>query len=188
MDINSLIDEKTLEMRQEDALEREEIEEKIPIPTIEHLTKTYVNNTLTHSRKKLPKWEREFDLFCRWAALPKNLRDPKTAVAFESKYTLPKNYTSIFKQHEDFQSKRLKYFYDWLFDLYPDVVYAVYKRALQKSSRDASIFVDLIGKQLETHKPQMTVAPMVIMGIPQEKINALFVPKDYDKVIEVKGK
>ena len=158
-------------------------ETKIPLPDPNYLFKKGAN-TNTSSQHQLTKYEREFDLYCHWAALPKDLRKPKTTKAFEIRYSLPYGYAIYFRNHEQFQARRLKYFWEWLFDLYPDVVYSIYKRAMKKSSKDAQIFVDIVNKQMEKDRPRMNVAPMVIMGIPQDKIDKLFTPKNYEKVLD----
>lgn len=157
---------------------------KIPIPSPDYLKKLVKQTENPNAPKRdaeLRKYEREYDLFCRWCALPKELRDPKTAVEFERKFQLPKAYTTILKQREDFRNRMLTYFWEWMFDLYPDVVHSVYKRAVAKggSAKDAQIFVDLMSRQVETNKPRVNVAPMVLVGVPQDKIDKLFTPKDY---------
>jgi hypothetical protein len=163
---------------------------KIPIPSPDYLKKLVKQTENPNSPQRvaeLRKYEREYDLFCRWCALPKEIRKPKTAVEFEREHTLPKAYTTIFKQREDFRNRMLTYFWEWMFDLYPDVVHSVYKRAIGKSSKDAQIFVDLMSKQMEANKPRVNVAPMVLVGVPQDKIDKLFTPKSYDDATIVPG-
>ena len=159
------------------------IDSSIPIPSVEYLEKVS-KETKTASAPAMYKYAQEFDVFCRWSALPKEIREPKTAVEFEKRHKLPNRYTSYFKTHEEFQGKRLKYFWEWLFDLYPDVVYAVYKRAVKKSAKDAGIFVDIIGKRIDIDKPKMQITPLVIMGLPQDKLDKLFIPKNYDVIAD----
>lgn len=162
--------------------EEELLDTKIPIPSPDYLKKM-VNDKSAHpgDSAKLTKYAKEYEAFCRWAALPKSERKPKTAVEFERKNFLPKNYTNFFKGRDDFNDKRLTYFWEWMIDLYPDVVHAVYKRAVDKGgSKDAQIFIELLSKKLNLDKPKVQVSPMVLMGVPQEKIDALFTPKGYD--------
>lgn len=161
---------------------------KIPIPSPDYLKKLVKQTENPNSPQRtseLRKYEREYDLFCRWSALPKELREPKTAVEFERKYQLPKAYTTILKQREDFRNRMLTYFWEWMFDLYPEVVHSIYKRAVGKSDKAAQIFVDLMSKQMEANKPRMNVAPMVLVGVPQDKINELFTPKEYQDVSKI---
>ena len=159
------------------------IDTKIPIPSPEYLKKMS-NPASSHPGKsdpKLIKYQKEYEAYCRWAALPRTERKPKTAVEFERKNFLPKGYTNFFRGRDDFNDKRLTYFWEWMIDLYPDVVHAVYKRAVDKGgSRDAQIFIELLSKKMKLDVPRLQVAPMVLMGVPQEKIDALFVPKGYD--------
>lgn len=165
--------------------EKEEtLDTKIPIPSPEYLKKM-TNDKSAHpgdSDSKLVKYQKEYDAFCKWAALPKEERKPKTAAEFERKNFLPKGYTNYFKGRDDFMDKRLNYFWDWMMDLYPDVVHAVYKRSVSAkgSSKDAQIFIELLSKKLNLDKPKLQVQPMVLMGVPQDKIDALFTPKGYD--------
>jgi hypothetical protein len=168
-------------------LDDEELDTKIPIPSPEHLKKL-TKTSDSPIDAKLMKYQKEYEKFCQWAALPKEQRKPKTAVEFERKNFLPKGYTNYFKQREDFMDKRLTYFWEWMMDLYPDVVHAVYKRAVDKGgSKDAQIFLEMITKRLNLDKPKLQVQPMILMGVPQDKIDALFTPKGYDSSI-VPGK
>ncbi|MEK6879240.1 MAG: hypothetical protein AABY22_06500, partial [Nanoarchaeota archaeon] len=148
-------------------LKKPEVTNNLPIPDPSYLKKPH--NVEKNVDYKPIKYEKEFDLFCRWSALPKVLRKPPTANAFEKRYSLPNNYASFFKSREEYQNKRLTYFWEWMFDLYPDVVYATFKESQKKNMKAAQIFLDLIGKGLDINKPKVNVAPMVIMGISQEK-------------------
>lgn len=163
----------------------EKMESKIPIPSIAHLTKLNSNHGKADNQV-LIKYQKEYDLFCSWSALPKDLRKPPTAVAFEKRHLLPKGYTNYFKSREDYPTKRWTAFWDWMMDLYPDVVYAVYSKATMKGdSKAAGIFVDLVSKRMNLDKPRVTVQPMVLMGVPQDQIDALFTPKDYSTILDV---
>ena len=137
--------------------------------------------------KKLVKQKKHkaaYDAYIRWSATPKELREPKTAVEFEKVWKLPKNYTtSNFVKRPDFYEKKMKYFWDWVMDKFPDVVHAVYRRAIQNSTADARIFADLVAKRMENLAPKKErMTPFVMVGVPQEKINALFTPEDYEEV------
>ncbi len=176
MDVNLL---KPLEELQLPDLEDEKIDTRIPIPSPEYLKK--LNKERPTENRTLVKYNKEYEEFCRWAALPKVERKPKTALDFEKKYLLPRGYTNYFKSRDDFNDKRLVYFWEWMIDLYPDVVHAVYKRAVDKGgSKDAQIFIELLNKRLNLDKPKLQVQPMILMGVPQDKIDALFVPKGFD--------
>jgi hypothetical protein len=167
----------------------EKLEVKIPIPSPTYLLK---QSKLVGKSTDQPmvKYAKEYDAYARWAALPKEERKPKTAVEWERKNKLPKGYTQFFRQREDFSNKRLTYFWEWMMDIYPEVVYAVYQRATAKKGSDkaAGIFIDLLSKKMNMDKPRVQVQPMVLMGVQQEKIDALFTPQGYanDKLIPEK--
>lgn len=154
----------------------------IPIPDFLQLGKKF--DTRLRRRKKI-KHKSAYEAFCRWAALPQEVRKPATQSEFERIWKLPKGYISVkWKVREDFQAKRLKHFWNWMFDKFPDVVYSIYKRAVRNSSADARVFVEIIGKKLETDRPKSPVSPFFMIGVPQEKLDALFTPKEYDKAAE----
>jgi len=153
----------------------------LPIPDFLNIDKKLIPQ---ERHRAMEKHEDAYKAFCKWAALPQEVRIPQTQDEFEKKWMLPKGYTSKWKEKEDFQANRLKYFWNWMFDKFPDVVYAVYKRAIRNSARDATIFAQLIGKKLETEKPVAQINPFVLVGVPQERIDKLFVPKNYDKVYD----
>ncbi len=155
---------------------------KIPIPNPSYLMKESKNVMATHSQQPLVKYGKEFEEFCEWSAKPKELRKPKTAGEWEKKNLIPKGYSQYFKTREEFRTKTLSYFWDWMMDMYPDVVYAVYQRATNKKGSDkaAGIFIDLLSKKMNLDKPRVQVQPMVLMGVDQSKIDKLFTPKSYD--------
>lgn len=153
----------------------------LPIPDFLNVEKKLIP---FERKRTMEKHEDAFKAFCRWAAQPEELRFPKTYKDFEIKWRLPKNYTHKWKEREDFQALRLKYFWNWMFDRFPDVVYAMYKRAIRSSSADARVFAELVGKKLETDKPVAQINPFVLVGVSQEKIDNLFVPKKYDEVMQ----
>jgi hypothetical protein len=122
-----------------------------------------------------------YEAYVKWAATPRSLREPKTAKEFEKIWHLPMAYTSTsFTQRSDFQEKRMRFFWNWMYDRFPDVIYAVYRRAITNSTADARIFAEIIGKKLETDAPRAKMTPFVLVGVPQEKINELFVPENYE--------
>lgn len=154
----------------------------IPIPSPEFLRHEYAIKKSPDST--LIKHERAYEAFCRWSSLPKELRKPKTAKSFEEKWSLPRSYTEKFTQREDFRNKRLTYFWDWMMDNFPDVVYSMYKRAVsggKSSAADAKAFAELISKHLDIERPQTLIQPIALIGVPQEKIEKLFIPKGYEK-------
>lgn len=163
-----------------------DLDSKIPIPDVRYLTKAN-SNTGKVENKPLLKYAKEYEQFCEWSALPKDLRKPKTAMEWERKHLLPKGYSNYFKSREDYMNKRLTYFWNWMMDLYPDVVYAVYQRASHAKGSDkaAGIFIDLLSKKMNLDKPKVQVQPMVLMGVAQDKIDALFVPKGYQEAIDI---
>lgn len=183
MDLLSPLEDLTLE-----DLKSADLDTKIPIPSPKHLRKTH-QMSASMEATPMKKYGKEYELFCEWAAMPKDLRKPKTAVEFEKRYLLPKSYTNYFKSREDFRDKTLTYFWNWMMDIYPDVVYAVYKQSVDnKNMKAAAIFLELISKKMNLDKPRVQVQPMVLMGVPQEKIDALFVPKDYDNIADITPK
>ena len=161
----------------------------IPIPNPSYLMKESLSSDIKQF-KTGSKYEKEYDEFCRWSALPKDLRKPKTGVEFEKKHMIPSGYTDFFRRRDDFQDRRLTYFWEWMMDLYPDVVYSIYQRATNKKGSDkaAGIFIELLSKKMNLDKPRLQVQPMVLMGVPQEKIDALFTPKGYDSEKLIPGK
>ena len=152
----------------------------LPIPDFLNLDKKLIPQ---QRHRMMEKHEDAYNSFCKWAALPEDLRNPRTQQEFEHKWGLPKNYTSKWKEKEDFQATRLKHFWNWMFDKYPDVIYAIYRRAVRNSATDARIFAELVGKKLETERPVAQISPFILVGVPQEKLDSLFVPKSYDKVV-----
>ena len=153
---------------------------KIPIPSTDHLAPVKDKTEKKGQDSTLSKYAKEYEEFCKWAALPKDARDPDTALAWERKYGVPKGYSNYFKARDDFGEKQRAYFWEWMMDLFPDVVYAVYKRAVGKSSKDAGLFIELLSKKMEIDKPKVSVQPMILVGVPQDKIDKLFTPKGYD--------
>ena len=153
---------------------------KIPIPNPSYLMKES-KLAGTAGTQPMVKHGKEFEEFCKWSALPKELRKPKTAQEWERKNKIARGYTHYFKTREDFRTKTLTYFWDWMMDMYPDVVYAVYQRATNKKGSDkaAGIFIDLLSKKMNLDKPRVQVQPMVLMGVEQSAIDKLFTPKDY---------
>jgi hypothetical protein len=138
---------------------------------------------------KTNKRKKAYDAFVRWSATPKSLREPKTQAEFERVWKLPiGTVASSFKTREDFHQKRMTHFWNWVFDKYPDVIHAVYRRAIQNSTADAKIFSELVSKRLETTsptKPRMT--PFMLVGVPQSKINALFTPEGVEEAEVIDG-
>ncbi len=153
----------------------------IPIPDFLNVEKKLIPQ---QRNRKMEKHKDAYEEFCKWAASPTELRDPSTQKEFESLWKLPRNYTSKWKEKEDFQAKRLNHFWNRLFDWYPDVVYAIYRRAKRNSTADAKVFSDIIGKRLEIDKPVGRMTPFVMVGVPQDKIDQLFIPQTYKKVTD----
>lgn len=158
---------------------------QIPIPSPEFLKKISGQEIIKDGKKELTKHEKAYDAYCHWAALPISVRKPKTQLSFEKKWGLPYGYIAELRRREDFQNRRLQYFWEWMMDLLPNVVEAAYKRALKNSSVDARFFADLIAKRLDMEKPRVSVTPMVLVGVDQDKINNLFTPKGYENIQEI---
>ena len=170
---------------------KEDNEVSVPIPSPDFLKELHVDNPNVAEDKNqqgLYKHEKQYDAYCKWIALPKETRKPGTIGQFELKWRLPKGYSLYFHQRNDFQQKRLTYFWEWMMDKLPDVVHAIYKRATARSSKDASIFVDLIAKHIKLDKPNIQVSPMMLVGVPQDRIDALFVPKEYRDIKDITPK
>lgn len=150
----------------------------IPIPDPSYLLKQ--TQSLTGADGKLFKHAKEYDKFCHWSALPKSERNPKTITGFEKKWRLPKGYAKTFKKRKSFQKDRLSYFWEWMMDKFPDVVESMYHRALKNSSADARYFAELISKHIDIEQPQeQRIQNLVLVGVQQDKIDALFTPKHY---------
>lgn len=158
---------------------KKKLPQNIPLPDFLNVEQKLVPR---QRKRKLEKHGKAYEAFCKWAALPEELRRPPTQEGFERKWYLPRNYTSYWKTKEDFQAKRLNYFWNNLMDWYPDVVYAIYRRAKRNSSSDAKTFVEIIGKRLDTDEPKTKMLPMMLVGVPQEKIDNLFIPKEYKDI------
>lgn len=155
--------------------------EGVPVPDMSYLEQLPETNEVSSTMSKHAK---TFEIFCKWASLPKNEREPRTEVAFAMKYGLPKNYTIEFKKRKEFQQKRLFYFWDWMMDKFPDIVMAVYKRAMKKSTTDARIFADIMAKKLSYEKTPSQITNFMLVGVSQDKLNKLFTPKSLDKVLD----
>ena len=152
------------------------------LPTDQHLKKDLQAIPGKQTPMKETKYEKEYDAFCHWAALPKDVRKPRKLMDFEKTWKLPKNYTAYFRQREDYQERRTKYFYDWLMDLWPDAVYAAYTRAMRNSTADFKVLADIISKNLDVSRPKVTVTPMLLVGVSPEKISKLMEPKEMQSV------
>ena len=135
------------------------------------------------NQKKLVKYEREYDAYCRWIATPEQERSPKTVVMFERKWKIPRSYSASFRSRQDFKQKVISYWYEWLLDKWPTIAYSAYEQAKKGNSAHIKIFADLMAKHLDTEKPKATIQPFAIIGVPQEKINKLFMPDDVEDVI-----
>ena len=164
------------------------LDTKIPIPDPSFLkTELPAIPRLQPVKKVESKYDKYYDKFCRWAALPYELREPKTLNEFEKKYGIVSGQTRYFRERDDYQQKRVYYFYEWMMDLWPDLVYKAYHRAMEDSTADFKILAELVGKKIDVEKPQMNISPMVIVGVSQEKIDKLFTPKSFEnppKIIE----
>lgn len=154
---------------------------KIPIPSPDFLKQGLPKQKSSIEQKDFKKHERAYDAFCRWIALPDDERNPKTITAFEKKWKLPAKYAAYFRQREDFQERRLKYFWEWMMDKFPDVVQSIYKGSMKGNAAQSKTFVELVAKHINIEKPQQTIQPFMLIGVPQEKIEQLFVPVGYEK-------
>jgi hypothetical protein len=164
-----------------------ESDSTIPIPDPSFLTKAYKKSSDIERKehKELTKYEREYDAFCRWNALPDDERNPKTIVAFEKKWKIPKGYTAYFRNRDDYRERQLRYFWDWMMEKWPNVVQSIYRGAVKGSSAQAKTFAELIAKHTDLDKPQTTIQNLTLIGVPQDRINALAVPQGYEKVDKI---
>lgn len=138
-----------------------------------------------YRKKEGNKHNSAYTAYIKWSAMPKDLRDPKTKTMFEKTWKLPKGYCYTFEKRADFYEKKMKYFWDWVMDKFPDVVHAVYRRAITNSTADARIFADLVKQRMESFAPpKAKMTPFVMVGVPQDKINALFTPEGYEEAQE----
>ena len=164
--------------------EEKEDDTRIPIP----LPPEFSSQNTIPNRDIETKHGKAYEAFCRWSGLPESLRDPKTMTAFEKKWKLPDRYTNHFKLREDYKDKTLTHFWEWMIEHLPEVVYSVYKRAITTSSKDAGLFIEMVSKHLNLEKPRVTVSPMVLVGVPQDKIDKLFTAKGYENIEDITPK
>lgn len=156
--------------------ELEEIE-RLPIPDPSYLRKVYSGKR----EGQLTKYEKEYEKYCQWSALPKRERNPKTAVSFERKWKIPKGYSLIFRERKDYENKRRMYFWRWMDDIFPEVIDVLYLQATEKGNTNAAkFFAEFMGKHIEVEKPAQIIQPLAIIGVPQDKIERLFTPKGYE--------
>ena len=166
-----------------------EIKDNVPIPDfnlppVPDAIKLAGTGSKIRGTGELTKYEREYDLFCRWAATPPELRTPKTALDFEKKYKINKGYTDDFKKRVDYKEKYMNYLYEWMMEVYPEIVHAIYRRSIGKSSRDAALFAEIISKREDLSKPKVQVSPLIMVGVSQERIDKLFTPKSHEAAID----
>lgn len=154
----------------------------ISVPDFLSLEKSFVPQ---EKKEYETKHSEAYEAYCKWLALPEELRVPKTKKEFEKKWKLSYLYTSaFFDRKDDVDAQVMKYFWKWAFSKIPNVVYAIYRRAMRNSSADAKVFVDLIGKKLETDQPRVQLSPLIMIGVPQESIDRLFIPKKYEELAD----
>ena len=135
-------------------------ETKIPVPTVSHLEKTYKPKRIEKEADGImTKHERAYDAFCRWSSLPHEIRSPKTLQQFEKKWKIPIGYTRNFRDRDEYRQKQLTYFWEWVLDHFPNVVYATYRGALKGSSAQSKIFTELVAKHLDIEKPVEKIQP-----------------------------
>lgn len=151
---------------------------KIPIPSVDHLKNLIPKDKPTLTKDAdLKKHGRAYDAFCRWISLPEDERDPKTITGFERKWKVPNGYSTTFRQRGDFVEKVFRYFWDWMIDHWPMVVKSIYKGALKGNATQAKTFAELISKRVDMDKPVQQIQPLMIVGVPNERIEKLFIPK-----------
>ena len=145
---------------------------------------TFLKKSIEGNRGgKITKHETAYEKYCQWSALPKRLREPKTQDAFERKWKVPKGYAHVFRERKDYDNKRRVYFWKWMNDVYPDVVDTLYIQATEKGNINAAkFFAELVSKHDEVERPAAIIQPLTIIGVPQERIEKLFVPKNYEDV------
>lgn len=161
-----------------------DLDKKIPVPTLDYIRKQTKNEQLANRNGQ--KYDREYDAFCRWISLPQNEREPKTETAFEKKWRLPRRTSLAFRRYRDFRNRRLLYFWEWMFDMLPEVASAIAKRAMAKGgSADARIFAEMISKHMDVQKPQNQITNIVIQGVSQDKLDNLFIPDDMQDVEDI---
>lgn len=167
----------------------------IPLPKIaelKRLTKKYApreDALLVQPDPKDPKpsdlykHEKAFDDFCRWSSVPKGNRRPESEAEFERKYGLAAHHCyNIFKKRKDFQERCFKYMFEWIRELYPEFIHKMYLAAVKDKNASAiKFFSEMVAQDLTAGKPAPAAQPLMIVGVPQEKIDRLFIP---DEVIE----
>lgn len=162
---------------------------KIPIPSPDFLRDSYSKLPKKvgseEKPKELTKHEKAYDAFCHWSAIPQDERKPTTIRAFERKWKVPDGYSSAFRQREDFHERRTRYFWEWMMDKFPDVVQAIYKGAVKGNSAQAKTFAELVAKRIDTDKPKRVIQPFMVIGVPQEKVDKLFVAEGYEDIRDI---
>lgn len=159
---------------------------KIPVPSLDFLRKVEKAEGGIVREGKIDKHERAYDAYCRWMATPKARREPKTEVAFESKWKVPKHYAATFRQRGDYRNRMLLYFWEWMMDNMPDFFENLMQKSFEKGgSAERRILAEIYMKHTETQKPAQQITQIVIQGVEQAKINNLFVPDEYKEIDDV---
>lgn len=162
---------------------------RIPIPSPAVLRQIPRYKQSSKTVTKYNTHEKAYDAFCKWIVLPESLRKPKKIYQFELKWDLPKRTTEYFREREDFDQRRMRYFWEWVMDKAPTVVETLYKKATREGNVTAArVYMELLSKKMDQVKPKLPVSSMMIVGIPQEKIDKLFTPKEYENIEDITPK
>ena len=74
--------------------------------------------------------------------------------------------------------------YEWIRELFPSFIHKMYVKATDEGNSSAiKFFGEMVAKDMEVDKPKPTIAPFMIVGVPQSKIDAMFAPDEL-RVVE----
>jgi len=112
----------------------------------------------------------EFTEFCRWCAIPKELREPKEQKDFAKQFNVSESMLSQWKQTPEFIGNRRHYIQTWLGDDLPELMYATKKFALKGSSKHMDIILKWLGELAGEGNTNVNVVIPILGGQSVEPI------------------
>lgn len=88
----------------------------------------------------------EFTEFCRWCAIPKDIREPKEQKDFAKQFNVSESMLSQWKQTPEYMDNRRRYIQMWIGDDLPELMYSTKKFALRGSSKHLEIILKWLGE------------------------------------------
>lgn len=76
----------------------------------------------------------EYSQFVNWYSLPEHLRDPRTQRDFAKEYRVNEHTLVEWKNSENFHNDCVSATREWAQDKYPNVMYALYRKAVKDGS------------------------------------------------------